>query len=101
MNYKFFSFKLDYFFVQNLRSLTLDSLESSHPIREDVNNPDEINEIFDTITYGKGASIIRMMNAFLSENTFRSGVSVRIQYQYHILKNKNFNINIIFKNRNI
>ena len=31
----------------------LDSVASSHPISVDVNNPDEINEIFDGITYGK------------------------------------------------
>jgi len=31
----------------------LDSVASSHPISVDVNNPDEISEIFDGITYGK------------------------------------------------
>lgn len=31
----------------------LDSVGSSHSISVDVNNPDEINEIFDGITYGK------------------------------------------------
>jgi aminopeptidase N len=54
-----------------------DSLETSHPVSVEVNDPSEINAIFDTISYDKGASIIRMMNAFLSENTFRKGVSVR------------------------
>jgi aminopeptidase N len=33
---------------------------------------DEISEIFDRISYGKGASIIRMMDKFLTTNTFRS-----------------------------
>jgi aminopeptidase N len=31
----------------------LDSVSFSHPISVEVNNPDEINEIFDGITYGK------------------------------------------------
>lgn len=31
----------------------LDSVASSHSISVNVNNPDEINEIFDGITYGK------------------------------------------------
>lgn len=31
----------------------LDSVASSHSISVDVNNPDQINEIFDGITYGK------------------------------------------------
>jgi aminopeptidase N len=36
-----------------------------------VGHPDEINEIFDRISYGKGSSIIRMMDNFLTTNTFR------------------------------
>ena len=32
----------------------LDSLESSHPISVVVNHPDEIDEIFDEISYEKG-----------------------------------------------
>lgn len=40
-----------------------------------VNHPDEINEIFDDISYGKGASVIRMMANFLGLNTFIKGVS--------------------------
>ncbi|XP_027211488.2 aminopeptidase N [Penaeus vannamei] len=57
------------------RVFALDSLESSHEISIPVGHPDEIRQIFDSISYDKGASIIRMMNHFLSENTFRKGVS--------------------------
>ena len=49
----------------------IDALESSHPISIPVKHPDEINEIFDRISYGKGASIIRMMDKFLTTATFR------------------------------
>nr|XP_027218923.1 aminopeptidase N-like [Penaeus vannamei] len=52
----------------------LDCLESSHPISIPVGHPDEIGQIFDRISYGKGASIIRMMNHFLTEVTFRRGL---------------------------
>ena len=31
----------------------LDGLESSHPIKVPVSHPDEINEIFDSISYNK------------------------------------------------
>lgn len=34
--------------------MVLDALESSHPISVVVNHPDEINELFDRISYGKG-----------------------------------------------
>ena len=49
----------------------MDVLDSSHPISIPVKHPDEINEIFDKISYKKGASIIRMMDNFLTTDTFR------------------------------
>ncbi|CAG0894462.1 unnamed protein product [Darwinula stevensoni] len=55
--------------------LYLDSLQNSHPISVDVYNPDQIMELFDRISYAKGASIIRMMNHFLTEEVFRNGVT--------------------------
>lgn len=32
----------------------IDALESSHPISVQVNDPNEINELFDDISYAKG-----------------------------------------------
>ncbi|XP_071539736.1 aminopeptidase N-like isoform X8 [Panulirus ornatus] len=55
--------------------LALDCLQSSHPISVPVGHPDEINQIFDSISYSKGASIIRMMSNFLTEATFRKGLT--------------------------
>jgi aminopeptidase N len=49
--------------------------ENSHPISVPVNVPDEINEIFDTISYQKGSSVIRMMANFLQIDTFNRGIS--------------------------
>ncbi|XP_037798468.1 aminopeptidase N-like [Penaeus monodon] len=54
---------------------SLDSLESSHKISVSVNHPDEIAEVFDGISYQKGASIIRMMTHYLTEATFRKGLT--------------------------
>ncbi|XP_047472166.1 aminopeptidase N-like [Penaeus chinensis] len=53
----------------------LDSLESSHRISIPVGHPDEIAEVFDGISYQKGASIIRMMTHYLTEATFRKGLT--------------------------
>ena len=53
----------------------LDALETSHPISIPVGHPDELASIFDKISYRKGASIIRMMDHFLSTETFRHGLS--------------------------
>nr|XP_027223187.1 aminopeptidase N-like [Penaeus vannamei] len=57
------------------RVFNLDSLESSHRINIPVSNPDEIFEVFDDISYNKGASIIRMMTHYLTEPTFRKGLN--------------------------
>ena len=57
--------------------MVLDSLESSHPINVEVNDPAEISSLFDLISYDKGSSVIRMMNAFLTEASFRKGITVQ------------------------
>jgi aminopeptidase N len=63
--------------LNSLSVMAKDSFESSHPVSQIVNYADELGAIFDEISYDKGASIIRMMNAFLTEPTFRKGVTVR------------------------
>lgn len=46
---------MDQFVVHELQNvLCLDGLKSSHPISLKVNNPNEINDIFDRISYAKG-----------------------------------------------
>lgn len=57
-----------------VRGLGLDALRSSHPIEVPVRDPAEIREIFDDISYSKGASILRMLEQFLGESTFRRGI---------------------------
>ena len=56
------------------RALTLDGLKNSHPIEQQVNNPAEVNQLFDAISYSKGASIIRMLEQFLGEEAFQRGL---------------------------
>ena len=42
------------FVIEDLaRAFSLDALVTSHPILVPVNHPDEINEIFDSISYKK------------------------------------------------
>lgn len=57
-----------------LQVLDLDSLETSHPVSVAVGKPDEIAQIFDTISYTKGSFLLHMMNAFLGEETFKQGI---------------------------
>ena len=56
-------------------ALTLDSLRSSHPIEVPVKKADEINQIFDAISYSKGSSLLRMISKWLGEDVFIKGVS--------------------------
>lgn len=67
---------LDRFCLETMyNTFALDALQTSHPISVKVNHPNEINEIFDSISYGKGASIIRMMAYFLGQHTFKTGLT--------------------------
>uniref|UniRef100_A0A8C5DN65 Aminopeptidase n=1 Tax=Gouania willdenowi TaxID=441366 RepID=A0A8C5DN65_GOUWI len=52
----------------------LDSLNSSRPISSPAENPTQIKEMFDTVSYDKGACILHMLRHFLSDNVFQSGI---------------------------
>ena len=48
-----------------------------------MNNPAEVNQLFDAISYSKGAAIIRMLEQFLGEETFQQGLQGYISaHQY-------------------
>lgn len=65
------------------RALELDSLKNSHPIEVPVGHPSEIDEIFDEISYNKGASVIRMLHDYIGEDDFRKGMNIYLtRHQY-------------------
>jgi puromycin-sensitive aminopeptidase len=66
-------------------ALKLDGLLHTHPIEIPVNHPNEIGEIFDAVSYSKGASIIRMLADYLGEKNFRDGL--RYYLKKHSYKN--------------
>ncbi|MEK7071521.1 MAG: M1 family metallopeptidase, partial [Patescibacteria group bacterium] len=66
-------------------ALRLDALANTHPIEIPVHHPDEIGEIFDEVSYSKGASIIRMLADHLGEKDFRDGL--RYYLKKHSYKN--------------
>lgn len=57
------------------QALALDALRSSHPIEVPVKKADEINQIFDAISYAKGSSLLKMISRWLGEDVFIKGVS--------------------------
>ncbi|XP_016324322.1 aminopeptidase N [Sinocyclocheilus anshuiensis] len=59
------------------RAFAVDSLTSSHPLsqkKEEVNTPSEISEMFNTISYSKGAAVLKMLSEFLTEPVFAKGL---------------------------
>ncbi|KAH8312017.1 hypothetical protein KR044_009049 [Drosophila immigrans] len=82
----------DQFIVSTLHAVfTLDGTLGSHPIIQKVENPDQITEIFDTITYSKGSSLVRMLEDFLGETIFRTAVTNYLnEYKYKNAVTDNF-----------
>ncbi|MCY4583531.1 MAG: M1 family metallopeptidase, partial [Chloroflexi bacterium] len=55
-------------------ALGLDGLRNSHPIEANVDDPAEIRELFDAISYSKGGSVLRMLEDYVGPETFRKGL---------------------------
>lgn len=60
-------------------AMNLDAQKVTRTIRAEADTPDEINEMFDGITYAKGGSILHMVESYLGEETFRQGVHNYLQ----------------------
>ncbi|GAU31295.1 hypothetical protein TSUD_315040 [Trifolium subterraneum] len=59
--------------------LKLDGLAESHPIEVEINHAREIDEIFDAISYRKGASVIRMLQSYLGAQCFQRSLASYIK----------------------
>ncbi|XP_037080725.1 endoplasmic reticulum aminopeptidase 1-like [Pollicipes pollicipes] len=57
-----------------LTALTLDSLRNSHPISVPVTDPEEIESIFDVISYSKGAALLYMLMKEIGQTVFKAGL---------------------------
>ncbi|XP_037798508.1 aminopeptidase N-like isoform X2 [Penaeus monodon] len=57
------------------RSFLVDSLEGSHKVSISTAEVTDIMQIFDAITYYKGASVVRMLQHCLGEETFIRGLN--------------------------
>ncbi|GAB9472089.1 hypothetical protein Gpo141_00009280, partial [Globisporangium polare] len=78
VNFIFPEWKVWESFVQEVMlssAFVKDAMTTSHPIEVVVNHPHEADEIFDTISYNKGASVVRMLSEFLGREVFYKGVS--------------------------
>ncbi|CAN9513289.1 unnamed protein product [Ophioblennius macclurei] len=63
------------FLAVRFRALDKDALNSSHAVSTEVNASEQVEEMFDSVSYEKGASILLMLHASLpEEQQFRKGI---------------------------
>lgn len=55
-------------------ALRLDSLRSSHPIQVPIKHAEEVEQVFDAISYCKGSTVVRMVAALLGPEKFQEGL---------------------------
>ncbi|KAG2663383.1 hypothetical protein I3843_16G028000 [Carya illinoinensis] len=67
------------FLDDSTEGLRLDGLAESHPIEVEINHAREIDEIFDAISYKKGASVIRMLQSYLGAECFQRSLASYIE----------------------
>ncbi|KAI9451359.1 leucyl aminopeptidase [Lactarius psammicola] len=73
--------KVDADFINNhlTAALRLDAKLSSHPIEVAVPDAGQIGQIFDSLSYSKAASVLRMLSKFVGEEKFLKGVSLYLK----------------------
>ncbi len=65
------------------RAIELDALSSTHPVIQHVETVAEVNQAFDAITYQKGEAVIRMLEAYVGSEPWRTGIQNYMQkYRY-------------------
>ena len=63
-----------YVAADNQRTLNIDAQPTTRAIRASADTPDEIEQLFDSIAYGKAGAMLLMVENYLGEETFRKGV---------------------------
>lgn len=56
-------------------AMRLDALKSSHPIQVPIGHAEEVDQVFDAISYCKGGSVVRMICAVLGKTAFQQGLA--------------------------
>ena len=59
---------------RRFQAMQVDRLASTRQIRQPVNTPDDLANVFDTISYQKGAAVLSMFETAIGEERFRNGV---------------------------
>ncbi|MEM9036474.1 MAG: M1 family metallopeptidase [Actinomycetota bacterium] len=62
------------FTIERAAAMDTDTLHTTRAIEFPVSSPDEAEAMYDILTYEKGASIVRMLEQYLTPERFRDGV---------------------------
>jgi tricorn protease interacting factor F2/3 len=69
----------NFFLNEQAIAFNKDALASTHPIEAKVKEPEEVEQLFDEISYSKGASVLRMIESYLGEEEFRKGIQIYLK----------------------
>ncbi|KFP12069.1 Endoplasmic reticulum aminopeptidase 1, partial [Egretta garzetta] len=79
----------DFFLRRCFGAMAVDALNSSHPISTPVEDPAQILEMFDTVSYEKGSCVLNMLRDYLTADVFKTGLVQYLQkYSYQNTKNE-------------
>ncbi|KAM6391416.1 endoplasmic reticulum aminopeptidase 1 [Rhynochetos jubatus] len=79
----------DYFLRRCFDAMAVDALNSSHAISTPVEDPAQILEMFDDVSYEKGSCILNMLRDYLTADVFKAGLVQYLQkYSYQNTKNE-------------
>ncbi|CAF4682675.1 unnamed protein product [Rotaria sp. Silwood1] len=68
------------FFIEKIfQFIKPDSLPTSRPISIEATNLTDISQLYDLITYYKGATLARMMSMFLGDKTLQQGIQMYLK----------------------
>ncbi|XP_068103596.1 endoplasmic reticulum aminopeptidase 1 isoform X2 [Hyperolius riggenbachi] len=79
----------DKFLDKCFSAMEVDSLNSSHAVSTPVENPAQIQEMFDEVSYDKGACILNMLQDYMGAESFEAGIIHYLKrFSYRSAKNK-------------
>lgn len=60
----------------------MDSLDNVHAMSFTVNSPADISVAFDSISYNKGATVLRMIEHWMGSTNFQTALRAYLRQQY-------------------
>jgi aminopeptidase N len=60
-------------------AMARDAIATTHPVVQKIDTVEQASQAFDSITYAKGESVIRMLEAYVGADTWQKGVQAYIK----------------------